>query len=145
MIRRNFIGLPPATNMIISEPLVSWWKLKWFQFLCGKAQQFQDFGVFSNQTNYLALQGKTFKITKTNETTCSETVEIISYVTLPFSANQGYKMTTLYIRLPPFWNFLISYLISIIDFRMELCYQTYRGKNRYHRLLNRVSKTRYER
>ena len=60
-----------------------------------KAQQFQDFGVFSNQTNYLALKRKTFKITKTNETTRSETVEIISYVTLSFSTHQGYKMTTL--------------------------------------------------
>ena len=27
-----------------------------------KAQQFQDFGVFSNQTNYLALKRKTFKV-----------------------------------------------------------------------------------
>ena len=54
-----------TTNTNISEPLVSWWKLRWFQSLCAKAQQFQDFGVFCNQTNYLALKRKTFKITKT--------------------------------------------------------------------------------
>ena len=90
-----------TTYMIISEPLVSWWKLRWFQSLCGKAQQFQDFGVFCNQTNYLALKRKTFEITKTNETTCSETVEIISYVTLPFSTRQGRRRTTLYFRFLP--------------------------------------------
>ena len=131
--------------MIISEPLISCWKLRWFQSLCGKAQQFQDFEVFCNQSNYLALKRKTFKITKTNETTCSETVEIISYVTLPFSTRQGRRRTTLYVRFLPLWNFLISYLKSIAYFKMEWCYQTYRGKNWNYCFLNCASKTRYER